>query len=264
MTELRPPVAEPTMPPSMPKPADDQTGRPAAGVPPAALPAAVKWGFTAFMTVLVPYYWATYGPTNFLYFCDVALFLTLWAVWSERALPASMAAVGIVLPQLFWQLDFLTTWVGSPLFGLTGYMFNPDLSLLARGLSFFHFWLPILLVYLVAKLGYDRRALAVWTLLAWALVLIAATLLPGAGEAIDFPNQPRNVNYVDGFSATERQTWMPGWLWTASLMVALPLLVYGPTHAALSKWRGLPRGASRLPVPSEPSAEQPIDSDRTS
>jgi hypothetical protein len=40
------------------------------------LPLALKLVYTAFMAVLVPVYWHYYGPTNFLYFCDVALFLT--------------------------------------------------------------------------------------------------------------------------------------------------------------------------------------------
>jgi hypothetical protein len=39
------------------------------------VPAWLKWVFTAFMAVLVPVYWANYGPTNFLYFCDASLFL---------------------------------------------------------------------------------------------------------------------------------------------------------------------------------------------
>ena len=44
------------------------------------VPVWLKWTFTAFLAVLVPIYWANYGPTNFLYFCDIALFLTLAAV----------------------------------------------------------------------------------------------------------------------------------------------------------------------------------------
>jgi len=27
----------------------------------------LKWAYTAFMMVLVPVYWASYGPTNFIY-----------------------------------------------------------------------------------------------------------------------------------------------------------------------------------------------------
>src|SRR6185369_5342422 len=37
------------------------------------LPLWVKLGYTAFMVVLVPCYWHLYGPTNFLYFCDLSL-----------------------------------------------------------------------------------------------------------------------------------------------------------------------------------------------
>lgn len=41
------------------------------------IPLWVKALFTGFPFVLVPYYWHDYGPTNFLYFCDVALFMAL-------------------------------------------------------------------------------------------------------------------------------------------------------------------------------------------
>ena len=57
---------------------------------PPRIPLPVKIAYTAFMAVLVPFYWASYGPTNFLYFCDVALFFALAAVWTERPLLASM------------------------------------------------------------------------------------------------------------------------------------------------------------------------------
>src|SRR5262245_37616730 len=63
------------------------------------IPLWVKIAYSAFVAVLVPYYINAYGPTNFLYFCDVALLLGLVAVWTENALLASMPAVGILLPQ---------------------------------------------------------------------------------------------------------------------------------------------------------------------
>jgi hypothetical protein len=67
---------------------------------PGRIPFWVKVSYTAFVGVLVPYYWAAYGPTNFLYFCDVALVMTLAAVWAESPLLASMPAIGILLPQV--------------------------------------------------------------------------------------------------------------------------------------------------------------------
>ncbi len=199
-----------------------------------SIPLAVKIGFTAFMAVLVPYYWIEYGPTNFVYFCDIALFLTLAAVWTEKPLFASMAAVGITIPQVLWQVDFIGNLINMPVTGMTDYMFNSEISLLARGLSFFHFWLPLLLIGLVIKLGYDRRALWSWTLTAWLAILVSYFLLPAPGDSLDFVNQPRNVNYVYGMSSEAPQTWMPGWAWLTLLLAGLPVLIYAPTHFALS------------------------------
>ena len=47
------------------------------------IPLWIKLVFTAFMAVMIPYYWSAYGPANFLYFCDVALIVTLVALWTE-------------------------------------------------------------------------------------------------------------------------------------------------------------------------------------
>ena len=52
------------------------------------LPLPFKLAYTAFMAVLVPVYWYYYGPTNFLYFCDAALFITLVGLWLESPLLA--------------------------------------------------------------------------------------------------------------------------------------------------------------------------------
>src|ERR1700753_4306902 len=102
----------------------NRTDKPSSAAGPAKgrIPLAVKLAFTAFMAVLVPVYWSKYGPTNFLYFCDLALFITLAAVWLENRLLASMAAVGIVLPQLvLWCGDFAAHLVGVKFIGMTNY-----------------------------------------------------------------------------------------------------------------------------------------------
>ena len=104
------------------------------------IPLTVKVVYTLYMVILVPVYWRTYGPTNFLYFCDIALFMTWLALWTESALLVSAAAVGIVLPQVLWAVDFVATGFGMPLSGMTAYMYDAALPLYARCLSFFHFW----------------------------------------------------------------------------------------------------------------------------
>src|SRR6476660_2373968 len=88
---------------------------------PARIPLPVKIGFSAFMAVLVPVYIYWYGPTNFLYFCDVSLILTLVGIWTESALLISMCAVGILVPQVFWVVDFLAHFAGYSPTGMTDY-----------------------------------------------------------------------------------------------------------------------------------------------
>ena len=197
------------------------------------IPLGLKLAYTAFMAVLVPFYWYTYGPTNFLYFCDVALFFALGALWLESPLLASMPAIGILLPQALWCVDFLGGCIGHAPVGLSDYMFDAKKPLFVRGLSFFHFWLPFLLLYLVWQLGYDRRALVFWAALSWVLQLVGYFFLPEPGAQGDNPNLPVNVNYVFGFDDKVAQTWMPGGWFLVLMMVALPVLLFAPTHFLL-------------------------------
>ncbi len=85
------------------------------------VPLWLKLGYSAFVAVLVPCYWVTYSPWNFLFFRDAALLITLVAVWTESPLPASVAAVGITSAQVVWVIDFC---IGGRI-GLAGYMFDP-------------------------------------------------------------------------------------------------------------------------------------------
>ncbi len=207
------------------------------------IPLLVKILYTAFVAVLVPYYWHAYGPTNFLYFCDTALLLTVVALWREDALLASACAVGILIPQAVWVVDFLGGIFGAAPIGMTAYMFNPKLSLFTRGLSFFHFWLPFVLVWMVWKLGYDKRALPFWTVLAWALMLVGYFFLPAPPAPLGNPNIPVNVNYVFGLGDDKPQTWMPPLAWLLVMLAGLPALVYVPTHWLLKKF--FPTAASK-------------------
>src|ERR1035441_728473 len=124
------------------------------------IPLAAKLAVTVFLAVFVPVYWHTYGPTNFLWFCDAALLLTVAGMWLESSLLISMCSVGILLRQCVWLADFGSNLLGILLLGLTGYMFQSQLPLFTRGLSLFHGWLPMLLVWLLVRVGYDRWALS--------------------------------------------------------------------------------------------------------
>jgi hypothetical protein len=200
-----------------------------------AVPMWLKLVYTAYMAVLIPVYWTSYGPGNFLYFCDVALILTLVGIWIGSPLLISMCAVGILAPQVLWVVDYALNLVGIPLTGMTDYMLDSTKSVFLRFLSLFHGWLPFLLVYLVGRMGYDRRALASWSALAVVLLAVCWVFLPPPSPSA--AGTVANVNYVYGMSETAPQTWMHPLAWLACLMIGLPLLMFLPTHYALRWWQ---------------------------
>ena len=159
------------------------------------VPLWLKLAYTGFIALLAPVYWWKYGPANFLWFCDIALGLTLVSLWLEVSLPASMAALGL-LPEFYWNLDFFARLVlGVNVGGLSSYMFDGHWPLYLRGLSLFHIFLPVLLIWLIWRLGYDRRALAAQTAVAW--VVLPCCYL--------FTRREANINWVFGASRQARE-----------------------------------------------------------
>ena len=203
------------------------------------VPLWLKVAYTLFVCVLVPYYWTQYTPANFLYFCDVALLVTLAAMWLESPLLASMPTVAITLPQLLWAADFVVRFVaGVHIINLTEYMFDPKIPLLVRGLSLFHGWLPFLLAWLVWRLGYDRRA---W----WMQTALACVVLVVSCAVVADPFGPAgNLNKIFGPDDTAVQTWMPQAAWVGLLMLIHPVCIIVPTHFVLR------RLMPQAPVPS--------------
>ena len=217
-----------------------------AGAPPVVhrIPLVAKAAGTAFLAVLVPVYWHSYGPTNFLWFCDAALILTVAGMWLESSLLISMCAVGILLPQALWLVDFGSQLLGLRLLGLTSYMFDSHLPLFTRGLSLFHGWLPLLLVWLLHRVGYDKRGLPAWTGLAAGLVLVCYFFTPPAGAHLADPNIPINLNYLYGFNDQQPQTWINQNLYVLLWFGALWLVAFLPTHLALRKIFAAPTRAT--------------------
>ena len=196
------------------------------------IPLWLKAVYTAFICVLVPYYWVAYTPWNFLYFCDIALLVTLAGVWLESAFRVSTQAVAIVLAQLIWVADFATH---SHVTGMTSYMFKREIPLFVRGLSLFHGWLPFLLLYLLARLGYDRRAFGAQSVAAVAVLLVCYFLAPGPAALAAHPNAAVNINYVYGFDDAHPQTRIAPGSWVGLLMAVNVMCLYLPTHASVRK-----------------------------
>ncbi len=195
----------------------------------------LKIGYTLFVCVVVPIYWRQYGPANFLWFSDIALLAMVPALWLENALLVSMMALSILFLELVWNADFWIRLVtGKSLVSLSAYMFDPNIPLFIRGLSLFHVALPILVVWLLYRLGYDRRALLWQTMVALVVMPISYLLT----------NPRENINWVYGLGEKPQHI-MPEWLFVLSLMIGIPLLVYLPTRSGtdfqflISDWLAL-------------------------
>ena len=202
----------------------------------AIVPLWIKVGYALFVTLLVPIYWMQYGPQNFLWGSDLALFGTLLAVLLESRLLISMMAIAALIPELLWTVDYIGRLIAGaeavPGLG-TQYMFNSETPVFVRGLSLFHIALPPLLIWLLHRFGYERRALAYQTVLACLVLLI--TYLVAEPSA--------NINWIYGFGR-EPQTWMPERVYVVALMICIPLFFYLPTHLVLSKLFGRSSGGS--------------------
>jgi hypothetical protein len=234
---------------------------------PRLIPLWIKVAYTIFLAVLIPIYLRRYGPTNFLYFCDLAFFATLIGIWLESSLVLSAALVGIFLPQMLWVLDFffelayVLDWSDYHLTSMTEYMFRPPWFL--RFLSFYHFWLPFFLMYLVRRVGFNRRGILLWTGVAWISLTICYAWMPPCspskdpdGNQLRDPDQPVNINYVYNIASDEEpQTWMDPDLYFATYMVLLVVAIYWPAHLLFGWW--MPSPHSQTPPQAQSNTVPP-------
>ena len=192
------------------------------------IPFWLKAVYTLYVAIILPVYFKKYGPGNFLWFSDIALIITVAALWFESSLLASMMLVAILLPELVWNIGFFAgLLMGKPVFGLADYMFETDKPLYLRALSLFHIFLPVLLLWLVSRLGYNSNALIVQTCLAWIVLPLTYWLT----------NPAENINWVHGLFG-QKLTRLPPLLYLALLMLTFPLLIYFPTHLLLQVFFG--------------------------
>ena len=163
----------------------------------------------------------------------MAVLVTLVGLWAESRFLLSLEAVAIGVPQALWIADFLVGLSGHRLLGLTDYMRDASLPLLVRGLSLFHGWLPLLLLWCLHRVGYDRRAFPAQCVVGVGLVLLCYAAFAPPGRPGGF-----NLNYVHGLDEHHAQTTMPPLAWLALLAAVLPTLMYLPAHLALSRLFG--------------------------
>ena len=177
--------------------------------------------FTVWMVLWVPIVLWAYGPQNFLWVCNIAQFVVLYAVWRDDRLALSSQAGTVCIVGLAWTLDLLLALAtGGLTASFTAYMFNPELPLIARLSSLYHVGLPVFVIWLLRRTGYDARG--------WRLQCMIGGVAVVAGWLLTEPS--RNVNWVHQPFGIE-QSWMPAVAFVALLLVAYPVAIYLPGHS---------------------------------
>ena len=190
------------------------------------VPRALRTVYTVLVCVLVPVYVWRYGFGTFLWFSNIALLTTLAAIWLRNRLLLSMMALAVFLPEIGWNLAFWARLLfGVDLFGLLDYMFAEQVELWARVLSLYHVPLPVVLLWLVWRCGYDPRALTWQTLVAWIVLTVSF--------AVSRPQH--NINLVYGLLDEMRRPVIQPPLPFLLLITGVPLVVYWPTHVLFKR-----------------------------
>ena len=184
------------------------------------IPLWIKIAFTLWMAVWVWIILQSQGPQNFWWLCNVAKFLVLIGIWLNSRLLLSSQAGVIVMVGLFWTPDFvLALPMGGSLTGITAYMFDDQLSLIQRATSLYHIWLPLFVLWLCWRQGYDGRGVY----LQWLIGTLAIVC------GWWFGDPARNLNYTAAPLGLE-QIWLPDWAWIPLLCVLTGLVLYLPGH----------------------------------
>ena len=188
------------------------------------IPRWLQWAALVWMLIWFPIYWRTWGASNFVHLCDVAVILTAIGIWTNSGLLISSQAVSALLVDMAWALDAgWRLFTGHNLIGGTEYLFDASQPLWIRLLSLYHLVLPVLLLWLLYRLGYDRRG--------WALQ--SAIALP-VFIASRFTTPLENLNFAFADPFFKRQ-WGPAPVHLAVTWLFMVFVVYLPTHLFLMR-----------------------------
>ncbi|MFY9531055.1 MAG: hypothetical protein WAR24_19290 [Candidatus Acidiferrales bacterium] len=187
------------------------------------LTAWVRWGAVLWLAIWIPAYWRTWGFSNFVHLCDIAVILTCVGLWSSSALLLSSQAVSSLVVDLAWSLDVAWRWfAGHHLIGGTEYLFDPQYPLWVRLLSLFHAAMPFILLAALRRTGYDPAGFALQCAIAAAALLLSRILDP-----------IKNYNFAFRDPILHR-AFGPAPVHLAVIFLAL-LLIYWPTHEILKR-----------------------------
>lgn len=199
----------------------------------------LRWLGLAWLAVYLPAYALAYGWTNFLFLCNLGVMLTAAALLWESPLVLSSQAVAAPIIGCAWAID--AGWrvaTGHNLYGATEYMWDPQYPLFTRLLSLYHLAWPLLVVTVVARVGYDRRGWRLQAAIA-AVALVVCRLWTRPAENINFAFREPLFGHA----------YAPAALHLAVVFAGLAGVAYGVTHLLLLRYAG-----PRLEVPAEAKA----------
>jgi hypothetical protein len=188
------------------------------------LPLWLKVLWTVWVALWVPVYWREYGLQNFLYFCDLGNFLILAGLWLESRLIFSWQACSLLLFETLFVIDLAGAMlIRRHFIGGTEFMFDANVPLLIRLLSLFHLVTPFLLLWTLARLGYDPRAWKWATAEVW---LVAP---------VNYFWRPQfDINWARGLFQREQHL-LPPPIYLLGYLLVVPLILL-PTHWLFQRW----------------------------
>jgi hypothetical protein len=205
----------------------------------AKIPTWARWASLVWLAIWTPVYWRIWGAQNFLHVCDIAVILTCVGLIFSNSLLLSSQAVSSILTDVLWDLDAAwRVFTGNSLTGGTNYMWDAHYPLWARLLSLFHIVWPIVLIWSLMRVGYNRRGFALQSAIAAAALITAR-----------FANPSGNINYAFRDPLFQR-SFGPAPVHLAIIWLGLVVLIYLPVHLLLSKF--LPRSAKNSGDSSRP------------
>lgn len=178
-----------------------------------------------FLLIWFPAYWHGYGLANFLHFCNLAVILTCLGFAFQNRLLLSTQALACPLICLIWTIDVASRFfLGRYFIGGTEYMFDPANPLHLRLFSLYHIALPILLIWAVSLVGYDRRAWRTQSAIALPVLIVSR-----------FGKPTENCNYAFADPFLHHQ-WGPPAVHISVIYVLLIFVVYWPVDWLLRRY----------------------------
>lgn len=153
--------------------------------PETKFPAWVRWAALLWLAFWLPVYGRTWGAANFLHLCDVAVILTCIGLWFNSAFLISSQAVASLLTDAAWAIVAGSKpFLARPLVGGTESFFDPHYALWIRLISLYHLAMPLLLLWAMYRLGYDRRGWLLQSVI--ALPVFVASRFTSPADNINF------------------------------------------------------------------------------